>query len=123
MGAVYNVSENSLKKNCYGSILSTYGESSPDASEWKNLILKYQRVAMSSEAGIPYIYGNDAVHGVNTCDGTVIFPHNIGIGAANNKELTYQMGIAVANEAKITGMLWSFSPCLSVVPVGYGLKY
>ena len=68
---------------------------------------------MSSEAGIPYLYGNDAVHGVNTCEGTVIFPHNIGIGAANNKELTYQMGVAVANEAKLTGMLWSFSPCLS----------
>ena len=112
-GAVYNVSENMMKKNCYGSILSTFGESSLNASEWKNLILKYQKAAMSSEAGIPYIYGNDAVHGVNTCEGTVIFPHNIGIGAANNKELTYQMGLAVANEAKLTGMLWSFSPCLS----------
>ncbi len=112
-GAVYNVSENMMKKNCYGSILSTFGESSLNPSEWKNLILKYQKAAMSSEAGIPYIYGNDAVHGVNTCEGTVIFPHNIGIGAANNKELTYQMGLAVANEAKLTGMLWSFSPCLS----------
>jgi beta-glucosidase len=112
-GAVYNISDNSMKKNCYGSILSTYGENSLNATEWKSLILKYQEAAMSSEAGIPYIYGNDAVHGVNTGEGTVIFPHNIGIGAANNKELTYQMGVAVANEAKLTGMLWSFSPCLS----------
>ncbi len=112
-GAVYNVSEDSMKKNCYGSILSTYGESSLNASEWKELILKYQKAAMSSTAGIPYIYGNDAVHGVNTCEDTVIFPHNIGIGAANDKHLTYQMGLAVANEAKLTGMLWSFSPCLS----------
>lgn len=112
-GAVYNISDDSMKKNCYGSILSTYGENSLNASEWKNLILKYQKAAMSSEAGIPYIYGNDAVHGVNTCEGTAIFPHNIGIGAANDKELTYQMGLAVANEAKLTGMLWSFSPCLS----------
>jgi beta-glucosidase-like glycosyl hydrolase len=112
-GAVYNVTDNDMKKNCYGSILSTYGEHSLSASEWKNLILKYQSDAISSKAGIPYIYGNDAVHGVNTCKGTVIFPHNIGIGAANDKELTYQMGLAVANEAKLTGMLWSFSPCLS----------
>lgn len=112
-GAVYNVSDNIMKENCYGSILSTYGESSLNASEWKNLILKYQKAAISSKAGIPYIYGNDAVHGVNTCEGTVIFPHNIGIGAANDKELTYQMGLAVANEAKLTGMLWSFSPCLA----------
>lgn len=112
-GAVYNVSEDIMKKNCYGSILSTYGKSSLNASEWKNLILKYQKAAMSSTAGIPYIYGNDAVHGVNTCEDTVIFPHNIGIGAAKDKDLTYQMGLAVANEAKLTGMLWSFSPCLS----------
>ncbi len=112
-GAVYNVSESSMQKNCYGSILSTFGENSLNASEWKNLILKYQKAAVSSEAGIPYLYGNDAVHGVSTCEEAVIFPHNIGIGAANDEELTYQMGLAVANEAKLTGMLWSFSPCLS----------
>lgn len=112
-GAVYKVSDDLMKKNCYGSILSTYGEESLNAAEWKTLILRYQKHAVNSEAGIPYIYGNDAVHGVNTCEGTVIFPHNIGIGAANNKKLTYQMGLAVANEAKLTGMLWSFSPCLS----------
>ncbi len=112
-GAVYNVSDDMMKKNCYGSILSTYSENSLNASEWKDLILKYQKDAMKSEAGVPYIYGNDAVHGVNTCEGTVIFPHNIGIGAANNQELTYQMGMAVANEAKLTGMLWNFAPCLA----------
>ncbi len=112
-GAVYNITNTSMKQNCYGSILSTYGENSLNASEWKNLILKYQSDAIHSEAGVPYIYGNDAVHGVNTCEGAVIFPHNIGIGAANNKELTYQMGLAVANEAKLTGMLWNFAPCLA----------
>jgi beta-glucosidase len=112
-GAVYNISNINMKQNCYGSILSTYGENSLNASEWKDLILKYQSDAMSSEAGVPYIYGNDAVHGVNTCEGAVIFPHNIGIGAANDKDLTYQMGLAVANEAKLTGMLWNFAPCLA----------
>lgn len=112
-GAVYNVTNAAMKENCYGSILSTYGENSLDAKEWKQLILRYQKDALSSGAGVPYIYGNDAVHGVNTCKGAVIFPHNIGIGAANNKDLTYQMGLAVANEAKLTGMLWNFAPCLA----------
>ena len=46
-GAVYNISENMMKKSCYGSILSTFGESALNASEWKNLILKYQKAAMS----------------------------------------------------------------------------
>jgi Beta-glucosidase-related glycosidases len=111
--AVSNISADNMKENCYGSILSTYGSHSLNAKEWKKLVLNYQKAAMSSKTGIPYLYGNDAVHGVNTCEGTVIFPHNIGIGAAHNKELTYQMGLAVANEAKLTGMLWSFSPCLA----------
>ena len=112
-GAVYNITEGSMNTNDYGSMLSTFGSSYLDAPSWKTLILKYQKSAVTSTAGIPYIYGNDAVHGVNTCKGTVIFPHNIGIGAANDAELSYQMGLAVANEAKLTGMLWSFSPCLA----------
>ncbi|SEW24025.1 glycoside hydrolase family 3 protein [[Clostridium] fimetarium] len=112
-GAVYNITESSMNTNDYGSMLSTFGSSFLNAPSWKTLILKYQKSAVTSTAGIPYIYGNDAVHGVNTAKGTVIFPHNIGIGAANDVELSYQMGIAVANEAKLTGMLWSFSPCLA----------
>jgi len=112
-GAVYNITESSMNTNDYGSMLSTFGNSFLNASSWKTLILKYQKSALTSKAGVPYIYGNDAVHGVNTCTGTVIFPHNIGIGAANDTDLSYQMGVAVANEAKLTGMLWSFSPCLA----------
>ncbi len=112
-GAVYNMQDNLMKEKCYGSILSTFGENFLSGSQWKNMILKYQKEAISSEAGVPYIYGNDQVHGLAGCRGAVIFPHNIGIGAANDKELTYQMGLAVADEAKFTGMLWSFSPCLS----------
>lgn len=112
-GAVYNMPDNLMKEKCYGSILSTFGENFLSDSQWKNMILKYQKEAISSEAGVPYIYGNDQVHGLAGCRGAVIFPHNIGIGAANDKELTYQMGLAVADEAKFTGMLWSFSPCLS----------
>ena len=112
-GAVYNVASDDMKKYDYGSILSTYGESAMDAAQWKKLVLDYQKNALKSQAGIPYIYGNDAVHGVNTCTDTVIFPHNIGIGAANDEKLTYEMGKAVANEAKLTGMLWTFSPCVA----------
>lgn len=111
-GAVYMVSFEDMKKYCYGSLLSNFAEHTT-ASEWKEVILEFQKNAISSEAGIPFIYGNDEVHGVSACEGTVLFPHNIGIGAANNKDLTYQMGLAVANEAKLTGMLWNFYPCLA----------
>lgn len=111
-GAVYSITEEDMRKYDYGSVLSTFGVSM-EAQEWREIILGLQKSALESEAGIPYIYGNDAVHGVNTCAGTVVFPHNIGIGAANDEALTYQMGLAVADETRLAGVLWTFSPCVA----------
>jgi hypothetical protein len=37
-------------------------------------------------AGIPLIWGTDAVHGHNNVIGATIFPHNIGLGATNNPQ-------------------------------------
>lgn len=99
-----------IKENGYGSILGGWGKGAP---EWKTFILGLQEAVLDSSGGIPFIYGNDAVHGVNNCAGAVIFPHNIGIGAANDTMLTYQMGLAVADEAKLGGILWTFSPCVA----------
>ena len=44
----------------------------------------------------------------------MIFPHNIGLGAANDPEKMYEMGVAVAEEMKLTHTLWNFSPCVAV---------
>jgi beta-glucosidase len=101
-----------MKEADYGSLLCG-GDSRNTASDWKRPILAFQQGAIDSESGIPFIYGNDSVHGVNTVEGAVIFPHNIGIGAANDTDLTYQMGAAVADESKLSGMLWTFSPCVA----------
>ncbi|MDD7428239.1 MAG: glycoside hydrolase family 3 protein [Oscillospiraceae bacterium] len=109
--AVYMLSESDMKANCYGSILSK--SSSVTYTEWQSIVDGYQQSAVLSDAGIPYLYGQDDVHGVNYCDGAVIFPHNIGIGAANDPELTYQMGLATADEAKLCHMLWNFAPCVA----------
>lgn len=109
--AVYMLSESDMKANCYGSILSK--SSSVTYTEWQSIVDGYQQNAVLSDAGIPYLYGQDDVHGVNYCDGAVIFPHNIGIGAANDPELTYQMGLATADEAKLCHMLWNFAPCVA----------
>ena len=109
--AVYNVSKEDMLTNCYGSILSK--TNSVAFRDWQNIVDSYQRRAIESEAGIPYLYGQDDVHGVNYCLNTVIFPHNIGIGAANDPELTYKMGLATADEAKLCHMLWNFAPCVA----------
>lgn len=109
--AVYRVTEKDMQANDYGSILSTYSTIPYD--EWQELVDGLQRGAVTSEAGIPYLYGQDDVHGVNYCANAVYFPHNIGIGAANDEELTYQMGKAVADEATLCHMLWNFAPCVA----------
>ena len=55
--AVYNVSKKDMQQNDYGSILSTTG--CIDAAAWRTLVDRYQKAAIESEAGIPYLYGQD----------------------------------------------------------------
>ena len=109
--AIYNVSAKTMKKNDYGSILST--TDCIDAAKWRKTVDDLQNAAIRSEAGIPYIYGQDDVHGVNYCRNAVYFPQNIGQGAANDEELAYQVGLITADEAKLCHMLWNFSPCVA----------
>ena len=109
--AVYNITEEDMKANDYGSILSTVGCIDSDA--WAETVDGFQQAAIESEAGIPYIYGQDDVHGVNYCRDAVYFPHNIGQGAANDEELAYQVGLITADEAKLCHMMWNFSPCVA----------
>lgn len=109
--AIYAVSESDMQKYCYRSILSKYN--SVTYKEWQSIVDGFQQKVIDTDAGIPYLYGQDDVHGVNYCDGAVLFPHNIGIGAANDPELTYQMGLATADEAKLCHMLWNFAPCVA----------
>ena len=109
--ACYNTKPQEMKKNCYGSILSRnfyYND-----EQWREYVDNYQERAVSSEAGIPFIYGQDDVHGVNYALDTVIFPHNIGLGAANDEELMYQIGQITADEAKLCHLLWNFAPCIA----------
>jgi len=111
---IYNVPPSVLKEFDYGSILSRIDDfPMPTAEEWKATVNDYQNYALQSEAGIPFIYGNDSVHGVNFASGCVIFPHNINIGAANDPALTEEYGKLVGSDIAHTGMLLNFSPCVA----------
>ncbi len=109
--AVYNITEEDMLANDYGSILSQ--TVCLDAVSCREIVDGFQQSAVKSEAGIPYVYGQDDVHGVNYCLNAVYFPHNIGQGAANNEELAYQVGLITADEAKLCHWLWNFSPCVA----------
>lgn len=110
------VSNGDMESLGLGSVLSG-GGSVPGGNNtpenWNAAIDTFQRSVLSRNVKIPFIYGVDAVHGHNTVYGAVIFPHNIGIGAANDPELTEQMGEYVAEELKLTGVLWNFGPCVA----------
>ncbi|GHG17250.1 MULTISPECIES: glycoside hydrolase family 3 protein [Amycolatopsis] len=99
-----------------GSILSGGGSTpTPNTPQaWADMIDAYQRAATSTGLGIPIIYGSDSVHGHNNAYGATIFPHNIGLGAANDPALVRQIGAVTARETAATGVKWAFAPCLCV---------
>ena len=109
--AIYKTSNDDMRENGYGSVLSTAGHT--DAEQWRKIVDGFQQASLESPSGIPFIYGQDDVHGVNYCVNAVYFPHNIGIGAANDEELTFKMGQITADEAKICHMMWNFSPVVA----------
>ncbi len=109
--AIYVLRDEQMKKNDYGSILSK--SATITAEEWRTTVDQLQALALASEAGIPFIYGQDDVHGVNYCKNAVYFPQNIGMGAANDPELMYRIGQITADEAKLCHMLWNFAPCVA----------
>ena len=79
------------------------------------MIDTYQYIAVSqSELKIPILYGSDAVHGHNNVYGATIFPHNIGLGAANDPALVHQIAEATGKEVLATGINWVFAPCIAV---------
>ncbi len=109
--ACYSVDENGMLTYDYGSILSK--AETLDYKNWQQYVGSFQEAAVKSASGVPYLYGQDDVHGVNYCLDAVIFPHNIGMGAANDEELMYRVGQITADEAKLSHMLWNFSPCVA----------
>ncbi|MDX1392119.1 MAG: glycoside hydrolase family 3 N-terminal domain-containing protein, partial [Rheinheimera sp.] len=77
----------------------------------------YQASVDSSLDGssIPTMWGTDAVHGHNNVIGATLFPHNIGLGAANNPALIEQIATVTAREVMVTGIDWVFAPTVAVV--------
>ncbi|MDF2538677.1 MAG: hypothetical protein K0S76_1698 [Herbinix sp.] len=111
------VSSSDMMNLNLGSVLSGGGSipGNNTMKDWNDMFQQLQDGAMKTTHKIPLLYGVDAVHGHNNVKGAVIYPHNIGLGAANDPELMYQMGAAVAEEMKLTSILWNFSPCVAVV--------
>ncbi len=92
--------------------------------DWLSMADLYYKQSVKSSSQIPIIWGTDAVHGHNNVAGATIFPHNIGLGAANDPALMRDIGVATAREVAVTGIDWAFAPTLAVVQdVRWGRTY
>jgi beta-glucosidase len=106
-----------------GSVLNG-GNSAPDKNlrntprSWLALADEFWEASTDTSdggVGIPAIWGTDAMHGHSNVVGATLFPHNIGLGAANDPDLMYEIGRITALEILSTGLDWTFAPTVAVV--------
>lgn len=110
----------------FGSVLSGGGSAplNKRIEPWQKMTKAMQEEALSTRLAIPILYGVDAVHGSGNLRNATIFPHNINLGAANNPELTEEIGRATAREVLAMGVHWNFGPCLAVArDIHWGRTY
>jgi beta-glucosidase len=108
-----------VKEYHIGSVLSgggsVPGENKPE--DWIAMNDAYWAASMEEDENhlaIPLIYGVDAIHGNTNVLGAVVFPHNIGLGAAHDPDLLERIAEATAEEIAATGVEWTFAPTLAV---------
>ena len=116
-----SITPDDLRHLPLGSVLNG-GNSSPRddklaaPSEWLALADRFYEASLAApdSAGIPVLWGTDAVHGHNNIPGATIFPHNIALGAARDPQLIRRIGEITALEVRVTGLDWAFSPTVAV---------
>ena len=120
---INDVTPAQVRKYNLGSILNG-GGSAPDKNlrntpdSWLALADEFWEASTDTSdggVGIPVIWGTDAVHGHSNIVGATLFPHNIGLGAANDPDLMYEIGRITALEILTTGLDWTFAPTIAVV--------
>jgi len=98
----------------FGSIFSG-GNSDPATDDtpqsWRSFVESFE--SQASGFGIPLIYGIDAVHGHNNVSNSVVFPHNIALGATRDPALVTEIGHITALEMRGTSIDWTFAPTIS----------
>lgn len=113
------VTPEDLARYPLGSILAggnsgPYGDERADAAKWSKLVHEFRAASAKAGAGIPMLFGVDAVHGHSNLPGATIFPHNIGLGAARDPALIQRIGEVTAIEVAASGIDWTFAPTLAV---------
>ena len=121
-GDTNSLTPEDVKNYRLGSVLSG-GNSAPGdkpyaaTQAWLDAADSYFEASLDPdgvEIAIPIIWGIDAVHGHTNLIGGVVFPHNIGLGAANDPDLIRRISQVTATELNVSGHDWTFAPTLAV---------
>ncbi|MEL0192524.1 MAG: glycoside hydrolase family 3 N-terminal domain-containing protein, partial [Halieaceae bacterium] len=121
-GEIAHVSPEDVREYGLGSVLNgggsfPQGNKHATVDEWLALADAYWSASLDTSgggAGVPIIWGTDAVHGHNNVIGATLFPHNIGLGATADPTLVANIAAATAREVRATGIDWIFSPTIAV---------
>ena len=108
-----------VKNYHLGSLMSGAGSvpENNDIENWLKTTDDYWKASTFEDKdhlAIPLLYGVDAIHGHNNLKGATIFPHNIGLGAANDPDLVKRIADITRKEVLATGVDWVFAPNLAV---------
>ena len=131
-GEIRHVTPEDVKKYRLGSVLNGGGsypsqERYSSIDDWLNLADAYWEASVAEPLDypvIPLMWGTDAVHGHNNVIGSVLFPHNVGLGAANDPQLMREIGKATAKQVIATGIDWTFAPTVAVsMDLRWGRSY
>lgn len=120
---IASITPDDVKQWKIGSVLTggnsgPYGDDYALPPKWLQLADAFYEASMARSDGnpkIPIMWGTDAVHGNNNIVGATIFPHNIGLGAARDRDLIRKVGEITAIETAAAGLDWTFAPTLAVV--------
>jgi beta-glucosidase len=110
------ISSEDIQKYCIGSVFAGGGSAPEDntVTGWHEMIDQYKLAAKKTRLAIPLIFAVDAVHGNNNLKDSVIFPHNIALGASVDTELISKVAAEQAYELTKAGIDWTFAPCVAV---------
>ena len=120
---IRNITVEDMRKYGFGSYLNGGGafpnnDKHATPEDWVALAEKLYQASVDDSldgSSIPTMWGTDAVHGHNNVIGATLFPHNIGLGAANNPDLVEKIAHITAKEVMATGIDWVFAPTVAVV--------
>ncbi len=97
-----------------GSILNTPNNKAQSIEDWRKIIQIINSVSEKTRLKIPVLYGIDAIHGASYTKNSTLFPQAINMAATFNTDLSVKEGEITAQELRVSGLQWNFSPVMDI---------